>query len=264
MRYKEVSFKSILNKITKEDNLFLGNYTLDPYQNCEIGCIYCDSSLGNEIIIKHQASELLKKEIDKVEGRVIIGSVHDPYQKAEERYKLTREILKILNENKICYHILTKSDLILRDIDILSKESIVTISLSTFSEEKSKILEPFAPSPKTRIRIVERLNDHGIKSGIAIMPIIPFITDDELEDIIKNASSRGARYILWEFLELKGDQKRVFLSRFPHLVEEYKKIYSEGIKPDIRYRKKINEKMNKLCRKYKIANTVKEALCTCK
>jgi DNA repair photolyase len=261
MKYREIKFNNIINKISNIDHLFLGNYTIDPYQNCEFGCIYCDSSISEEIIIKYQAPSIVENELKKIKkGRVVIGSVHDPYQPAEEKYGSTREILNILNKMDIPYHILTKSNLILRDLDILSDKCIITISLSTLSQKKSKFLESNAPLPKDRLKILEKMSNRGLIVGIAIMPIIPYFTEEELEDIVKSAKEHGTNYIIWEFLELKGDQKHRFLQKIPHLSKKYETLYENNFKPNKSYMDKINSRLMKICRKYKIANSIRDIL----
>ena len=135
MNYKQIKVDSLINKIIKKDTLFGGKYTIDPYQNCEYGCKYCDSSFDETIYIKSNAVELLKSEITQIEkGIIIVGSVHDPYQKAEEYYKITRRLLKIIQNNNFSCHILTKSNLVLRDIDILSKISKCKVHIVTFQQ----------------------------------------------------------------------------------------------------------------------------------
>ena len=97
MEYKYAKYNTLLNKITNKDNLFVGNYTIDPYQNCEFGCRYCDSTFDNIIYIKSDSLQLLEKEIKKIEkGMIIVGSVVDPYQEAEKKHKITRKLLKII------------------------------------------------------------------------------------------------------------------------------------------------------------------------
>ena len=132
MKYKFAKYNASLNKITNNDNLFVGNYTLDSYQNCEFGCKYCDSTFDDTVYIKSDSLQLLEKEIKRMKkGRIIVGSVADPYQELEKKHNITRNFLKIIEHNDFPVHILTKSDLVLRDIDILSKidDCIVTISM---------------------------------------------------------------------------------------------------------------------------------------
>ena len=166
MLYKQIHVNTILNKITKKDNLFLGNYTVDPYQNCEFACTYCYSSYDSTIYVKTNIFEILNKELKKLpHGRIIIGSVHDPYQKTEEKYKLTRDILKTIKKHKFSCHILTKSELVLRDIDILkSTESIVTISIISLNNSITKIFEKNIQNTIKRLEIIKELNENKIHS----------------------------------------------------------------------------------------------------
>ena len=144
MLYKQIKIDFLLNKITNKDKLFAGNYTIDPYQNCEFGCLYCDSSFDKTIFIKTNAVEILKKELETVKkGTIIVGSVHDPYQRAEEELKITRDLLKTIKKHDFSCHVLTKSDLVIRDVDILSKidNCMVTISTISLKDSISKIFE---------------------------------------------------------------------------------------------------------------------------
>ena len=121
MNYKTIQCSFLLNKITRKDKLFNGEYTIDPYQNCEFRCKYCDSTQNDTIYIKDQIVNLLKNELKKTKkGRIIIGSTVDPYQETEKKYKNTRKTLEIIKQNNFPCHILTKSKLVLRDIDLLS------------------------------------------------------------------------------------------------------------------------------------------------
>jgi len=263
MEYKYTKYGSLLNKITDKDRLFLGDYTLDPYQNCEFGCKYCDSALNKIVYIKTNATQLLKKELKKIEkGTIIVGSVVDPYQKAEKKYETTRDLLKIIEQYDFPCHILTKSNLILRDIDILSKMStcLVTISITSLNEFVSDIFEKKVPTSKERLLIVKKLSEMGMKTGIAIMPILPFITEEELEEMVKSASRHKAQYLLHKHLELKGDQKNIFMGIleefYPNLVEKYEKLYGDSYMPDNTYISKINDTVCKWCAKYNIKNRI--------
>ena len=265
MKYKDISVQTIVNKITSDDNLFGGNYTVDPYQNCEFSCLYCDSSIDSTVYIKANALEIFEKEINKLEkGRIILGSVHDPYQKIEESKKITRKILKIIKNYDFPVHILTKSTLVLRDIDIISeiKDSMVTISLISLKSELSNIFEKKVPSPYDRLKTIKILQENNINSGIAIIPIIPYLVEDELENIIKEAKTNNAKYILYKNLELKGDQKQIFFSliqnQFPYYLEKYKKLFNENYKPEQSYISNLNDKIKILCKKYELpSKTVK-------
>lgn len=263
MKYKYARYSSLLNKITKKDPLFFGDYTLDTYQNCEFGCKYCDSTLDEIIYIKTNAVQLLKKELNNVEkGTIIVGSAADPYQKAEKKYEATRNLLKIIEQYDFPCHILTKSNLILRDLDILSKMDTcrVTISITTLDKSVSDILEKKVPSAIERLQTVKKLSETGIKAGIAVIPVLPYIVEGEFENIVKLVKEHKAHYVLHKHLELKGDQKNIFMKTleefFPGLVEKYEKLYKEGYIPDNNYISKINNTIDKWCKRYNIENRI--------
>jgi DNA repair photolyase len=264
MEYRYAKYTSLLKKITKKDNLFLGDYTLDPYQNCEFGCIYCDSTLEKIIFIKSDAPEILEEELRKIKkkGTIIIGSVNDPYQKVEKKYKITRNILKIIQQHSFPCHILTKSNLVLRDIDILSKidKCFVTLSLTSLNKSVLNVFEKQIPSPNIRLQTIKKLSNAGIKTGIAFIPILPFIVEEELEDIVKQAKRHKAQYFLYKYLELKGDQKKIFMEilkdHFLDYVEKYDNLYKDSYLPEESYITRINKKLNNFIDKYNLKNTI--------
>ena len=263
MKYQCVRYDSLLNRILKKDLLFNGDYTIDTYQNCEFGCIYCDSSIDKTIYVKTNAIELLKNEIRKIEkGNIIIGSVNDPYQKIENSYEITRGLLKIIKQYEFPCHILTKSDMILRDLDILTEleNCMVTMSITTFNKIVIDLFEKDLPLPIERLRTIEKLSINGIKTGIGIIPILPYIVEDELDNIIRCAKEYKANYILHKHLEIKGEQKTIFLKYLQkfnsRLLDEYIKIYNSNFIPNKQYRSKIKIIINKLCKKYGLNNSI--------
>lgn len=263
MKYKFEKVDFLLNKITKKDNLFKGIYTIEPYQNCEFGCLYCDSSYEKIIKIKTNATEILDKEIKELKkGKIIVGSVNDAYQNAEKKFKITRNLLKIIEKHNFSCHILTKSDLVLRDIDILKKikNSVVTLSLTSLDISKFNTFEERVPPPKIRLQTIKSLNNNGIRSGLAIIPIIPYLVEKELHDIVKFAKDYDAQYILYKYLELKGDQKNSFikiLNRFyPNITEKFEKLYENRYMPQKEYIIKINNIMQDFCNKYNLSNKI--------
>ena len=134
MTYKYINYEKIVNEITKKDNLFFGDYIIDPYQNCEFGCKYCDSTFDKTIYIKNDFLNKIEIEIkDLSKGTIIIGSVSDPYQNIEKNLFITRNLLKIIKKYEFNAHILTKSNMILRDIDILKQIKNVSLTISIIS-----------------------------------------------------------------------------------------------------------------------------------
>ena len=263
MQYKQIRCDSLINEITTKDDLFMGDYTVDPYQHCEFGCRYCDSTVDDIIYIKTNAAEVFDKELkQKRKGRVIVGSVHDPYQNVEKDYKITRELIEVIERHDFSCHILTKSPLILRDKDILShmKSSLVTMSISSLNEETSKLFEKHVPLPKERLQIIQTLSENGIKTGLAVMPILPFIVESEFENIIKSARNYNAQYVIHKHLELKGDQKTRYMTtiqkHFPKLMKKYDELYKDSYMPNTDYILDINKSMEQWCKKYKIKKRI--------
>jgi DNA repair photolyase len=263
MDYKKIEVDFLLNKITSKDKLFSGDYTIDPYQNCEFGCLYCDSSFFKTIKIKTNSTEVLDIELATTKkGVIIVGSVHDAYQKAEKKYQITRSLLEIIKKHGFSCNILTKSNLVLRDIDILKKIDYckVTISLISLKNEISNLYEKNVPSPKIRLETVKTLNENGIKAGLAIMPVLPFIVENEVESIIKSSKEHNAQYLLNKHLELKGDQKKYYINilrkNFLDLVEQYEETYKDNYMPNNDYIVKINNEISKLCKLYHLKNKI--------
>jgi DNA repair photolyase len=262
MNYKMIHCDSIVKKITKKDSLFHGNYCIDPYQNCEFGCHYCDSSFEKTIYVKTNIIDILKEELQYIKnGRIIIGSVHDPYQKTEKEFELTKKILEMLKEFHFSCHILTKSPLILRDIDLLSHlNCMVTISLSSLDPQVLRIFEPDVPSPTDRLQTVRILRNNGITSGMALIPMLPYIVESELESIVKAAHRADAQYLLHKHLELKGDQERLFRNiietHYPHLLPKYDVLYDNDFNPRKKYIQELNNALSTYCRKFKIADKI--------
>jgi len=255
VNYRWIMCRFLLNRITKEDKFFHGSYTLDPYQKCDLGCWYCDAS-EDTVYIKSNASEVLQGEITWFsKGTIIVGSTVDPYQRIERKQRMMPDILKLLIEHKFPFHILTKSDLVLRDINVIgeSEDAYVTVSVSTMDEEKAKMIEPFAPSPEKRFKTLEQLMNQGVSAGVAVMPILPFITEESLGYMMEKAKDAGAEYIIYGYLELKGEQRKRFLStletHFPEYVNKYEVLYSASYTP-VGYQ--IDDQLETYCKNYKL------------
>lgn len=249
MTTKKIQAKSILTKSGLPD----ANYCINPYLGCEHGCKYCYASFmctfsnrpkdswGNFLDVKINAPEIIKQELKKKKqlkanlGTVHIGSVCDPYQPEEKKYKITRKILKeFLNYPKKSFNlsILTKSNLITRDIDILRKfKNIeVGITISTLDEEVCRRFEPHAPSPAKRIKALKKLDNFGIKTYVFIGPILPGLTQPE--NIIRQVANNTDKIWL-ENLNLKQDNwpaiAMLIKNYFPNLKNEYIEMKNDYI-----------------------------------
>lgn len=262
--YQTVHIQKLLNTITWNDTRFHADYSLDPYKNCELGCIYCDSSYEQTITIKTNAAELLEKELQKnTAGRILIGTVHDPYQPAEKKYHITKKILTVLSRHQnYSIHLLTKTTDVLNDIDILKqiKDPQITISISTTDPTLSALIEPHIPSPKLRLQTIQKLRRADIAAGISLMPIIPGITDQNLETTIQEIATAHPSYLLHKHLELKGDQQTHFKNyiqkNYPQLQTLYQKLYHQSYQPTEKYIENINTQIKKYCTKHNLPQKI--------
>ena len=259
MNYQSINVSHLLRKITFDDVLFNGAYTLDVYQNCAFGCRYCDSSYDKTIYIKKNAIETFKDEIKTCEkGRIVVGSVHDPYQPIEQKEELTRGILHIIEELDIPVHILTKSPLIIRDLDILTRLNDVRVTITILSTDTSivKLFEENAPTPQDRFETIKELSNNDITTGIALIPILPYLTESFLEEIVSMASQCDASYLIYKYLELKGDQKHIIFSLLDsidkNLLPRYEKLYHESYSPSQGYMRTMNKIIESTCKRYNL------------
>ena len=166
------------------------DYALNPYTGCEHGCIYCygpavthtDQSKWRVVRVKANIADRLLKELPAVEGVIGIGTVTDPYQAAEGRFRLTKRCLEILSEKERAVHIHTKSDLILRDLDILSgMDATVGVTITGLDDRISKLTEPGAPLPERRLDALTKLTDAGIKTYALVAPVMSSLEGHERE-----------------------------------------------------------------------------------
>ncbi len=281
---KKVKAKSILRKGKKVDSWFLINYGMNLYRGCSHNCVYCDGrsegyyvdgEFGEEVTVKINAIDVLMRELDPTRKRVplkhyfvgLVGGVGDSYQPLEKKYKLTRQALNLFCERKFPVHILTKSTLIERDIDIIKKineqtRAIVSFSFSSANDEISSIFEPGVPSPRERLKTLSKFKKEGIACGMYLIPVIPFITDtpDVMEETIKKAKETDLDFIVFAGMTLKeGRQKEYFMKtleeKFPGLIPHYENIYLKNKwgEPTKEYQKSIHQIFNLLSKKYKIA-----------
>ncbi len=214
-------------------------WSLSPYTGCGHRCIYCyaTSYIPNHYNprIKKRFIERLLKDLNKLPSGALISMSNssDPYTPPyEEKYYLTRRALNILLNNGFRVLITTKSNLVVRDIDILKKaigRVAVAITITTHREEISRKIEPFAPPPKERIKVIKILSREGVPVIVRIDPILPGINDDynDLKTLIKLCSSYGAVQITSSTFKARSDSFKRVLQVFPELRNLYRELYLE-------------------------------------
>jgi len=281
---KEIFVKTILNKHKKRDPWFLDDYSLNPYELCDFNCVYCyirgskyGENMRQGLASKMNAPILLEKELKrrarrKEYGFIAIGTATEPWMHIEDKYKLTRKCLEIVAKLRFPVHCLTKSTLILRDLDLLKEIDenailprdlselkhcvLITFSLSTLDEKIAKIFEPNAPKPKERLETLWRVKEAGFYAGIAYIPVLPFISDSDkqLEEMIKTAKEFQVDYVFVGTLTLYGVGKKLYYAiierYFPELLPKYKQLFRIFNQPNKAYQIKLDKKAREICKRY--------------
>ena len=221
--------RTVITRVDSPDVPF--NWTLNPYRGCEHGCAYCyarptHENLGfssgldfeTRIMAKVDAPDLLRKELAKpgwAAEPIVLSGVTDPYQPVEAELGITRRCLEVMAEARQPVSIITKSRLILRDLDLLAemaKQNLVrvTLSITTLDNALSAKLEPRASSPRDRLWAVKRLASAGVPVTVMVAPIIPAVTDREAPTILKAAADAGARHADYVLLRLPHQNKQLW------------------------------------------------------
>jgi DNA repair photolyase len=292
---REIQVKSILNKKKKRDSWFLDDYTLNPYEGCSFNCQYCyirgskyGENMADSLSVKINGAEVLDRQLafrvkKGQRGIIALASATDPYIGAEEKYRMTESFLKLIVKHQFPVLMITKSELIKRDIELLKEidrnaihaadlqgklnhGAIISFSFSTLDPEIASTLEPGAPLPAKRLETMKRMKDAGFLVGMNCIPTLPFIsdTDEQLEQLVIAGKQNGADYILIGGLTLFGNQpadsktlyRRFLDRRFPHLVDAYKKLYRIYFAPNKAYQADLDERASQLCLKHGLRRSI--------
>lgn len=236
--------KQILSQRTYNENWFGTNYNMNIYKGCSHGCIYCDSRSEcygiesfDKVRGKDKAIDIINTELKAKRKKGIIGTgaMSDPYNPLEKEYYYTRKALELIDLYNFGVAIATKSELITRDIDILKSITthspvIVKITITTTEDALGKKIEPKASLPSKRFEAIKRLSENGIFAGILLMPVLPFIADNEknIINIINQASDSGAKFIYPYFgVTLRQGQREYFYSKLDENFKGIKNKYVE-------------------------------------
>ena len=228
-QYIEQEAKSIVNKVDSPD---VGMwYSMNPYQGCEHGCIYCYARNVHEywgysagldferkIIVKKNAPELLRKFLMNPKWNCLPISLSgntDCYQPAEQKYRITRKLLEVCNEFNQPVGLITKNAGMLRDKDILQKMASkklvsILVSITSFDEDLRRVMEPRTTTGKQRIRLIKELSEAGVRMGVMLGPMIPGLNEQEMQRIMKSAAEAGATFSAYTFIRLNGAVKLLF------------------------------------------------------
>ncbi|MCY3413558.1 MAG: hypothetical protein INQ03_18090 [Candidatus Heimdallarchaeota archaeon] len=250
--YINKRFKTALNRFKFIDSWFWNRYSLNAYNGCQIGCVYCDARssryylpihFDTEIMVKQDLAMVLDNQIRSSKALpdvVAMSGTSDPYQAAEARFFNTQTCLKVLKKYSYPVKIISKSNLIRRDYELINQIgkqtwASVSFTITTMDKILSKFLEQGAAFPEQRIESINiiKKNYAHIQTGITLMPIIPYLTDNEenLEAIFQAAYEVGADYIIMSpGMTMNDVQGSWFLNkletRYPELLEKYRDVYN--------------------------------------
>ena len=275
--YYLLPVRSILNHCDSERVPF--SWTINPYRGCEFGCQYCYARYTHEymeldgadferkIYVKQETGALARRDLamEKVQGEhIAIGTATDPYQPAEREFGATRAILEQMAERKgLRLSITTKSDQVLRDLDLLRRiaahSSIsVSLSITTLRTRLARMLEPRAPRPDLRLHAVGELRRAGISAGVFAMPVLPGITDreEDLDALARAARDADAQWFAASALFLMPSAQKQFLpfldAKFPKLARRYREWFSKSSYAPETYRRELSANVAALRKKYNL------------
>lgn len=228
-QYLEVFPKSIVNKVDSPDVGMM--YSMNPYQGCEHGCIYCYArnsfeywgySAGldfeQKILVKTKAPELLHQFLMHPKWQampIMLSGNTDCYQPAEQKFGLTRKLLQVCNIFNQPVGILTKNSRIIKDLELLqqmAQKNIVTamVSITTLNDKLRRVMEPRTVTATQRLKLIETLSNAGVPVGVMIGPVIPGLNDHEMQRILQDAAHAGASFCSYTFVRLNGAIQLLF------------------------------------------------------
>ncbi len=263
---KEIVAKAALLPTQNPENWFGAKYTMNIYRGCEHQCIYCDSRSDcyrieqfEDVEVKVNILDLLRKTLSGKRSKAVVGtgSMSDPYTLCEMSYGLTRKALGLLASFGFGVHITTKSDMILRDLDILrSFQNRVTVAftLTTVIDGLAKTVEPFAPLPSQRLSAMKTLAEAGIPVGVLMMPVLPYIEDtpEGIGRLLEAIVRHGASFCFWHVGMTCRDGQRGYFYRkldehFPGLKERYRLQYGNQYSCPSPRREELDKTIQTFC-----------------
>ena len=291
---REINVKSVLNKKKKRDPWFLDDYTFNPYSSCQFNCLYCyirgsqyGTNLEHSLSVKINAIDLLDRQLaNRVKkneyGIIVVASATDPYLRIEKDYQLTRQALQVILKHRFPIHIITKSELVERDFDLLhqidreailpndlkalGRGTIISFSFSTVEDRVGQIFEPGAPVPSRRLSVLQRTVQNRFLVGVNLMPLLPYISDTskQLHLAFSTFAKIGVDYILPATITLFGQEKahsktlmiQAIKEHYPQLEEKYQRFFSKSTQMPYYYRHAFQKKIQALCMDYGILNGI--------
>jgi len=246
---KEIRAKTLVSRVRGLDTYFGLDYGMNLYRGCQHRCIYCDSrslcygieAFDRDVLVKANAIELLENELRRKRKKGIIGtgSMNDPYMPLEAEVRLTQRALEVIAAYGFGVHVLTKSDLVVRDLALFQRidrtaQAVVSVTVTTIDDELAKKIEPGAPPSSARLAALQEISEAGIETRIALMPTLPFIEDtwENVSAIVEAGARCGVRAIVpWFGMSMRDRQREHFYRQldrlFPEVRPRYESAYGE-------------------------------------
>lgn len=265
MTVKQIKCKSILNK----SGIPVIDFGINPYVGCGHKCQYCYAVFmkrfsghtepwGDFVDVKINAPEVLERQLKRLKQKshISFSTVCDAYQPVEAKYRITRKCLEKLIHYNHSISILTKSDMVINDLDLLKqlKDIEVGFSVFTLNPQANRIFEPGSPSPKKRFAAIKMLSQNNISTWVFVAPSLPYLTDSEktINQIMAASQNAGANYILFDTLntytKVWNNVMRLIKKHFPEAIEFCNYYYNNKTK----YKKQLKRKILKIGSNYKI------------
>ena len=291
----DIQVKTILNKTKRRDPWFLDDYTINPYSGCSFNCLYCyirgskyGTHMEEKLAVKTNAVELLEKQLHSRAkkgqyGIIVLSSATDPYLQFEKEYKLAQALLEVILKYRFPVHIITKSDLVVRDFDLLSqieqqailppdlegklkRKVFITFSFSTIDDGIAGIFEPGATAPSARLDTLKQSAEYGFKTGVSMMPLLPYITDtgSHLVEMFSAFKQAGAHYVFPATITLFGSDRsdsrtlvmKAVEKHYPQLINKYHQLFDNSTSLPAYYNRAFAIKAKELMTKYDLKDTL--------
>jgi DNA repair photolyase len=276
MTFYEIHARTIINRVPETSRMAF-SWTINPYRGCQHACAYCfarnthtyldlDAGLdfNSKIVVKVNAGELARKELAAPRWRgehVAMGTNVDCYQRAEGRYRLMPPILAALRDRANPFSILTKGTLILRDLELIEEAAEVTdvglnVSVGSVDKELWRSAEPGTPAPERRLEVCATFTEHGLRCGVLMGPVVPFLSDSpaQLEATVKEIAAAGAAHVTPIVLHLRPGAREWFYGwlaeQHPGLVDRYRALYRSGAYAPRGYQQRIAGLVAEFARKH--------------
>jgi DNA repair photolyase len=279
--FHEIQARSIISKVPEASRMPF-RWTINPYRGCSHACVYCyarsthtylgfDSGhdFDTQIVVKVNAPDVLRRELKAPRWageHIAMGTNVDCYQRAEGKYQLMPGIITALTEAANPFSILTKGTLVLRDLDLLVRAAAVTdvglnVSVGIVDKSLSRSIEPGTPGPDRRLDVCAALSDHGLRCGVLMGPVVPFLSDSpvQLDAAVGKIAKAGAAHVSPIVLHLRPGAREWFLNwlgrEHPELIGAYRGLYGNRAYAPASYQRHIAEQVAELARQHGVGRT---------